>query len=460
MTLSTNIASGDTNGGTPDVVVYDRVAGTAQIASVKIGGGTGNGQSYNARISADGRFVAFASDASNLVTGDTNGARDIFVRDLCVSNGSAVPSCTPVTERVSVQTGGGEATGGTSDAPGMSADGRFVVFRSQATNLVMSDGDSDHPAVSADGRYVAFDSQAGTLSPDDQSTNTQLFLRDRDTGQTELISPGTLTSSGGSPSLSADGRYVAYEGAGVMVFDRVTRSEERQALNSGPPSLSADGRYVAFFSTSAALVPSDTNGAADIFVRDRLTGVIERMSVTTNGAQTGGADRVQRVTISADGSAVGFDSGATDIVPSDGNGFFDVFIRGTVFSQPASDLTDDGALDDKVLKVVDTTVGPPAAVSVLCPAGQAAVANGAVAFLRPEAALFAVEQANAPKCLVAITGGGRVPAVGLKTSREDDPGTLDLGDLILKDKERTQPDKDPRPSVAIRRVCHAYSRDD
>ena len=122
-----NLVSGDTNGKT-DIFVRDRQTGTTERVSVATGGGQANGDSSFPVISADGRFVAFESYATNLVSGDTNGVRDIFVHD----------RQTGTTERMSVATGGGQATGESVFAA-ISADGRFVAFHSLATNLVSGD---------------------------------------------------------------------------------------------------------------------------------------------------------------------------------------------------------------------------------------------------------------------------------------------------------------------------------
>ena len=225
-------------------------------------------------LAADGRFVAFGSDATNLVTGDTNAVSDAFVYD----------RVTGTTERVSVSSAGAEANG-TSFAPAISADGRFVAFPSEATNLV----------------------------PGDTNGVTDVFVRDRLTGTTERVS----VSSAGA---EANGTSFA-------------------------PAISADGRFVAFPSEATNLVPGDTNGATDVFVRDRLTATTDRVSVDSAGAQAN--DRSDFPAISADGSVVAFVSTATNLVPDDTN------VCGS-FMTP-------GSCPDLFVRVrtMTTTPGPP-----------------------------------------------------------------------------------------------------
>src|SRR5207245_298074 len=197
--VATNLVAGDAN-GVSDVFVHDRQAGTTERVSVDSAGSEGNGASTGVALSADGRFVAFTSVATNLVAGDTNGAADVFVHD----------RQTGTTERGSVDSAGSEGNGA-STGVALSADGRFVAFTSAATNLVAGD------------------------------TNgvTDVFVHDRQTGTTERVSVDSAGIEGNGAS------------AGV--------------------ALSADGRFVAFTSVATNLVAGDTNGAADVFVHDRGT---------------------------------------------------------------------------------------------------------------------------------------------------------------------------------------------
>ena len=200
--------------------------------------------------------MAFAGGSPNLVPGDTNSNFDIFVHD----------RQTGQTTRVSVASDGTQGTGGQSLNPSISADGRYVAFMSYADNLVPgtynwdsifvhdrqtgqttrvsiasdstpANGQSSSPSISADGRYVAFSSKATNLVSDDTNGQSDIFVHDRQTGQTTRV------------SVASDGTQVNFD--------------------SGQPSISAGGRYVAFGSSATNVVPGDTNGVSDIFVHDR-----------------------------------------------------------------------------------------------------------------------------------------------------------------------------------------------
>jgi len=457
---ATNLVVGDTEdtNGAGDVFVHDRVTGTTERVSEATGGAEGNGISVGASISADGRYVAFQSDATNLVTGDTNNTcdtdgdlvfddncTDIFVHDRDTdADGVFDEVGATATTRVSEASGGAEGNG-ISVGASISADGRYVAFQSNATNLVagdtnamsdvfvhdrvtgvtervsvatgggQGDGISTPGSISADGRYVAFSSLATNLVSGDTNSRTDVFVHDRVTGATERVSVATGGVQGNhhslNPSISADGRYVAFwswatnlvagdtnGGFDVFVHDRATGITERVSVATGggqgqgfsqsfTHSISADGRYVAFQSNATNLVPVDTNGAPDVFVRDRLTGTTERVSVAGGGSQGNGYS--QQASISADGRYVAFNSDATNLVAGDTNDYFDVFVRGLDPTDPLGIdalLFADGQLDDTVLEVLDTSVPSPTPIT-LCPAEDVAVANGNAAFLRPESAV-------------------------------------------------------------------------
>ncbi len=378
---SSNLVGGDTN-GTTDIFVHDRQTGTTERVSVATGGTEANDASDNPAISADGRFVAFYSFATDLVSGDTNGTADVFVHD----------RQTGTTERVSVATGGTEATGNSLNAA-ISADGRFVAFYSLATDLVsgdtngkydvfvhdrqtgttervsvatggsQADNHSYDPAISADGRFVAFDSSATNLVGGDTNANADVFVHDRQTGTTERVSVATGGAEGdgnsSEPAIDADGRFVAFESdattlvsgdtngtTDIFVHDRQTGTTERVSVatggtegngNSVSAAISADGRFVAFYSAASNLV-SDANGANDVFVRDRQTGTTERVSVATGGSPADSHSYTPA--ISADGRFVAFDSRATNLVSGDTNGADDIFVRdrGTSGAAPLAPL--------------------------------------------------------------------------------------------------------------------------
>jgi Tol biopolymer transport system component len=371
--LASNLVPGDTN-GVKDVFVHDRQTGVTEIVSVDSDGKQADGRSDFPSMSADGRFVAFWSTAGNLVPGDINGVRDIFVHDRETGK-------TEIVSKDSTGIIGNKA----SNYPTISADGRFVVFESFADNLVPndtngttdifvhdretgkteivsidSDGNlgnsySNEPAISADGRFVAFRSGAYNLVADDTNGIEDIFVHDRETGKTEIVSIDNdgKQSRGTShwPSISADGRYVAFESRSynlvpndmngmndIFVHDRQTGKTEIVSIDSDgkqandhsyEPTISADGRYVAFESRSYNLVPNDTNGETDVFIHDRKTGKTEMVSVDSKGnpPSSTGECASDRPSISADGRFVAFVSGANDLVLDDTNVDVDVFVR-------------------------------------------------------------------------------------------------------------------------------------
>jgi len=377
---ASNLVSGDTN-GYMDIFVHDRQTASTERVSVASDGSQGNYYSDSPSISADGCYVAFGSYASNLVSGDTNGYLDIFVHD----------RQTGITERVSVASDGSQGnydSGGSS----ISTDGRYVAFQSHASNLVSGDtngswdifvhdrqtgstervsvasdgsqgnGGSYSPSISAGGRYLAFLSEASNLvsgdtnnfcgNPPEYNNCLDIFVHDRQTGSTQRVSLSSDGSQGNhesySPSISADGRYVAFESYAsnlvigdtnkfcggyiscpdIFVHDRQTGVTQRVSLASDgsqgnsyshSPSISADGRYVAFFSSASNLVSGDTNGYTDTFVHDRQTGSTQRVSLASDGSQ--GNDGSGGSSISADGRYVAFTSRASNLVSGDTNNF-------------------------------------------------------------------------------------------------------------------------------------------
>jgi Tol biopolymer transport system component len=304
-----NLVPDDTNGAV-DVFVYDTQTAATTRVSVGPGGVQGNFDSGEPAISADGRWVAFRSAATNLVAGDTNDEADIFVHD----------RLTGTTTRVSVATGG---------AQGQSA--------------------SYSPSISADGRWVAFHSDS-TLVPGDTNTASDVFVHDRLTGTTTRVSVGLdgaqANAQSAGPDLSADGRWVVFGSAAsnlvandtngeidVFVHDRVTGQTTR--VNVGPfgtqagrpsigQSISADGRWIAF-SSMASLDFDDTNNETDVYVHDRLSGTTTRVSLGPGGVQANSSS--SGPVISADGRWVGFGSLASNLVVGDSNGQPDVFVH-------------------------------------------------------------------------------------------------------------------------------------
>ncbi len=287
--------------------------------SVSSTGAQANDETFDPAVSADGRYVAFTSAASNLVPGDTNSTGDVFVRD----------TLTGRTRRVSVSsTGAQSALGGW------------------------------HPAISADGRHVAFGSHASNLVPGDTNNATDVFVHDMTTGKTRRVdvsSTGAQSdSSSADPAISADGRSVAFyssatdlvpgdtnNAADVFVHDMTNGKTRRVSVSSTGAQvdvtsftfgagISANGRYIVFNSTASSLVPADTNDSYDVFVHDVATGQTRRVSVTSDGSQGDGPSLYQA--ISADGRHVAFQSFASNLVPGDTNAVPDVFLHHLVGS--------------------------------------------------------------------------------------------------------------------------------
>jgi Ca2+-binding RTX toxin-like protein len=365
---ASNLVAGDTN-GVDDVFVYDRATQTTTRVNVGTGGVQSAGSGYRPSISADGRYIAFFSDATDLVAGDTNANRDIFVYDRTLQT----------TTRVNVDSNGIQSNDYSDDVT-ISADGRYVAFYSSATNLVAGDtnaradvfvydrnlqtttrvsvdssgvqGDasSDYPSMSADGRYVAFYSSATNLVTGDTNSTGDIFVYDRTTGSTTRVSVDSSgvqgDGSSSKPSISADGRYVAFYSSAtnlvagdtnlksdIFVHDRTTGITTRVSTNSSgvqsdgesyDPIISADGRYVAFYSYGTNLVLGDTNLQPDIFVYDRTTQVTTRVSVDGNGVQSNNGS--YGLSMSADGRHLVFNSDGTNLVLGDTNAKTDIFV--------------------------------------------------------------------------------------------------------------------------------------
>ena len=373
---ATNLVPGDTN-GVNDIFVHDRQTGITERVSVDSYGNQSNNGSLWLAISANGRYVAFTSWANNLVAGDTNGGPDIFVHD----------RQTRVTERVSVDSIGNQANPESASPamsyPSISADGRYVAFVSGATNLMPDDTNgvndifvhdrqagitervsvdssgnqannhSSRVFISAGGRYVAFASSATNLVPE-YFGGVNIFVHDLQTGITELVSKnanGESSNGGSFPvnlSISTDGRYVAFDSLAsnlilgdadyytqwamdtwdVFVYDRqaseITRISDINTYSSSP-SISADGRYVAFVSYF------------QVFAHDRQTGITELVSVDSSGNLIGGG---YWPSISADGRYVAFASDG-NLVQEDTNPSRDIYVRDRGPSLPK---TIDGAI--------------------------------------------------------------------------------------------------------------------
>lgn len=343
------------------------------VERVSVGvSGQGNAPSGSSapELSPDGQAVVFASDATNLTVGDTNGNRDVFLRDRAAGT----------TTLMSVAETGGPANG-SSEAPVISAGPMYAVaFRSSATNLlpvadtngqsdiflqpgdpmmfptelmsVASDGSpalgfNNAPSISADGQLVAFFSFAANLLPGDTNGEADVFVKAMG-GSIERVSvaddESESTGRSESPSISADGNRVAFysegslapvptSGQDIYVRDRLAQTTLLVSVGMGgtaadggsmSPSISADGRFVTFASSATNLVPGDTNGTQDVFVYDILTSTMERISVAVAGQPNGFSANPR---ISGDGRFVAFWSTASNLVSGDINSNTDIFVR-------------------------------------------------------------------------------------------------------------------------------------
>ena len=440
---ASNLAAGDANGAS-DAFLRDRQLGTTTLVSVATGGQTGNGGSNGGAITPDGRYAVLTSDATDLVAGaDLNGQRDVFVRDLQLAtttlasvrgplpvaatgnnasfasvyaraisaDGRHVLFASRASDLVSTEVGAFEQlyvgdlqTGATAlasvDAAGtggansssstgiaLTIGGRFALFDSRATNLVAAGIDNNArqdvfvrdlqaggtqlislnaagnasandnsaaKAITPSGRYVLFNSDASDLVPGDGNGDQDAFVRDRQLGTTELVSVNLAGSASGNDisnaeAISPNGRYVLFSSYAsdlvsvtsgnriqAYVRDRLLGTTELVSINTSGTdgsdtgswgiAISDDGRYVLFAGSAGDLVPDDANGDQDAFVRDRQTA--STALVTRNSGGTGSANGYSYpVALSADGRYVLFASFASDLVPNDLNGKEDVFRR-------------------------------------------------------------------------------------------------------------------------------------
>ncbi|MBI1854012.1 MAG: IPT/TIG domain-containing protein [Planctomycetes bacterium] len=420
------------------IVSANALAQPTTRVSVDSNGVEGNGLSDSPTISADGRFVAFTSLASNLAPGDGDTSDDSFVHDrqtgattlitlgptgdhirgygaYISANGrfvafvAALPNVPPnpllcthalirdlqaeTTEIATVASDGSlansDARGDNGSTISLSADGRFVAFCSTATNLVaggirgqqvylrdrtagvtslvsrsLSGSGADRPctapSVSDDGRFVSFESDSNNIVPNDVSSSLDVFVADMSTGSVRAVtsdSPGVpYNQNGRHACISGNGRFVAFTSLSpnlvpgdtnrqpdVFVQDLQTGETTRVDVDSNGaqalgtsfqtfPTPSEDGSIVAFWSSAWDLVSDDTNGTGDLFVHDRRDGTTTRVSLTSSGGQASAIGRnfIRSFAISADGGTVAFVSDTPNVVAGDTNGVADVFVRSTV----------------------------------------------------------------------------------------------------------------------------------
>lgn len=366
---ATNLVASDFNGAS-DIFLRDRQQGTTVRISLSSLGIEGNSDSTRPRISGDGRFIVYESFSSNLVPNDTNNSYDIFLFDRVNS----------ITKRVSVQLGGLQANSN-SYRPCLTTNGRYIAFESFATDLVPNDtnnvedvfvydritqetlrvstssvgtqgnGSSFDASISSLGDAVAFASYASNLVASDTTSSSDIFINELFTSETTMVSLNSLGQQAdndcNAPSVSANSRFVAFESYAsnldpsiepgfncIYVRDRLDEQTTIASPGDGgipsddssySPVISADGRYVAFGSYATNLIPNDSNGFPDIFVRDRQDAITKRVSRATNSLQANGESF--RPAITPDATYVVFDSFASDMDVLDTNTASDVFIH-------------------------------------------------------------------------------------------------------------------------------------
>lgn len=363
--LAADLVAGDTN-ELWDLFIRDRWRRTtSRIAIDSHDAHSAGGNS----MSPNGRYLAYVSDGPGLVPGDTNDTADVFLRDNRTGN----------TRRVSVSSTGAQADKGSYEAS-VSADGRYVAFSSEATNLVPHDtndapdiflhdvrrgtttrisvsatgkqGDNYAfgPMISHDGRYIGFSSRAANLVPGDRNGTWDVFLRDRRTDTLRQVSVSRSGARGNGASearaMTPDARYIIFFSDAsnlasgdtnhlrdVLVWDRHTRRTSLISVDSkGRPangesdsaSVSPDGRYVAFGSIASNLVVGDTNQTTDVFVRDRRKGTTHAASFSATG--TAGDSTSISPAINATGRYVAYFSYAGNLAPGDSPDSGDVLL--------------------------------------------------------------------------------------------------------------------------------------
>ncbi len=369
-TRSGNLVQGEKN-KFQDVFIYDRNRGVAEIMSVRSDGGWSNGNSGDAALSDDSRWIAFRSDASNLVDGDSNGEQDVFIHDRVSGE----------TQRVSEGTNGRQGNLRSFD-PDVSSGGQLVAFTSYAdnmapkgdinnasdvfvhevrsgrtyrvsvnSNLNAGNGNSFGPAMSGNGRYISYTSESTNLVSGDHNHAADIFVYDRNARKTVRVtvaSDGTEANATSAASIiSNDGRYVVFTSDAtnlvpgdtngskdVFVHDLTNKTTIRASegfLGQGNgrsygAGMSGDGRYIAFASAATNLILGDTNGFEDVYYYDQQDGSLDRISVADDGSESDGLSFDPEV--SDDGLSVSFISEGTNLVPDDTNAVSDVFVRG------------------------------------------------------------------------------------------------------------------------------------
>jgi len=298
--------------GFAQIYVRDRLLETTTLISQNTRGEPSENNSTDAKISSSGRYVVFASKASNLVDNDVNGQYDVFLHDRQLGHTSIISTNSL-----------GELGNDLSRRPAISFDEQFVVFESKASNLVANDNNGER----------------------------DIFVHDLVKHETTRVSLGIFASEANAPSyhssISGDGRYVAFLSyatnlvlgdingyVDVFVRDRVSGTTTRESVrgyaveanySSGAPNISADGRYIVFTSSASNLVDNDANGEADVFLRDRLYQITNMVSTDLNGVQAAGGSFFS--TFSSDGKYVAFNSKGENFAGGAGSTYLQIYLK-------------------------------------------------------------------------------------------------------------------------------------
>jgi Tol biopolymer transport system component len=373
---ASDLVSPDTNSNW-DVFLRDRLNLSTELVSVSSAGVQGSGRSDRPCISASGDLAGFTSDSDELIAGDDNRVKDVFVRNFGATTtelGSHAGSAGPFP----VFTGNRE-----SQLASISDDGRFAAFRTLSTNFlpiqpgffpliyrvdlrtgdyalvnVMIGGAPDDsntrnraPSMDRPGNRIAFSSPSSQLVPGDSNGVEDVFVRDMDLAMTRRVSVDSAGAEASghsySPTISANGRFVTFVSnannlvaddtnghTDIFVHDMVSNQTRRVSISSGgnqasgpsdEPDINATGRYITFHSTAVDLVASDLNPQEDVYRHDRTTGTTELVSINDAGQQVMGVHSHAR--ISDDGQRIVFQSDADDMATGDNNGRTDIFVR-------------------------------------------------------------------------------------------------------------------------------------
>jgi hypothetical protein len=387
---ATNLVPDDRNDAS-DIFLRDRWFNQTQRISLDNSGLEGNGDSTQPVISANGRFIAFSSKATNFVAGKVNPVSDIFIYD---TQAKQIRGINPLDSN------------GDSLNPSISVDGHWVVFESLASNLVADDtndasdifaydtqtnqltrisvdsagtqgnGHSFNPVVSENGNAVVFESEASNLVANDTNVTFDIFLYDLTTHTTQRVSQSTTQTDKGSyhASIAAEGKVVVFESDATNLVEndsngvtdifikdmtsgqiqRITRATGEPANSAAYyPTISATGRYVAFTTAATNLVDGNANALFDIVKYDRQTQQLERVNVSTSGGQSDFQSLKLPMSLSWNGDYVVYTSNATNLVYSDNNLSFDVFVYQRIIPTRATFSFTDNVLTLPLVKLSD-----------------------------------------------------------------------------------------------------------